>query len=92
MAGEMYVIGPPRGDRFRLALDNDGRYLVNCGAVGQPRDGDPRASYLILDLEGADGRGSATWHRVPYDIERVALAIRAAGLPGRLADRLAVGL
>jgi predicted phosphodiesterase len=71
---------------------SDRRAFLNPGSVGQPRDGDPRASYLILDLEGADGRGSATWHRVPYDIERIALAIRAAGLPGRLADRLAVGL
>jgi diadenosine tetraphosphatase ApaH/serine/threonine PP2A family protein phosphatase len=66
------------------------RAFLNPGSVGQPRDGDPRASYLILDLDGP--AGTATWHRVAYDIDEVADAIRAAGLPGRLADRLSVGL
>ena len=55
--------------------------------MGQPRDGDPDASYLILDPEAA----TVTWHRVAYDIAAVQAAIRAAGLPGRLADRLAYG-
>ncbi len=63
------------------------RRLINPGSVGQPRDGDPRASYLVLDLP--DGR--VTWHRVDYDIATVQAAIRAAGLPDRLADRLALG-
>jgi diadenosine tetraphosphatase ApaH/serine/threonine PP2A family protein phosphatase len=63
------------------------RMLLNPGSVGQPRDGDPRASYLTIDLPS----GHVTWHRVAYDVRPVQLAIRAAGLPGRLADRLAVG-
>jgi diadenosine tetraphosphatase ApaH/serine/threonine PP2A family protein phosphatase len=64
------------------------RTLLNPGSVGQPRDGDPRAAYLVLDLE----LGRVTWHRVAYDIEPVQAAIRAAGLPSRLAARLAVGM
>ena len=64
-----------------------GPSLVNPGSVGQPRDGDPEASYLVLDLDTA----TVTWHRVAYDIAAVQAAIRAAGLPGRLADRLAFG-
>jgi diadenosine tetraphosphatase ApaH/serine/threonine PP2A family protein phosphatase len=64
------------------------RTLLNPGSVGQPRDGDPRAAYLVLDLE----LGRVSWHRVAYDIEPVQAAIRAAGLPSRLAARLAVGM
>lgn len=72
------------GDR----LDLDGRpTLLNPGSVGQPRDGDPRAAYLILDTDAA----TATWHRTAYDIAAVQAAIRAAGLPERLAARLALG-
>ena len=78
------VVAPGSGGRLEL----DGtRALINPGSVGQPRDGDPDASYLILDPEVA----TVTWHRVPYDIPAVQDAIRAAGLPGRLADRLAFG-
>jgi diadenosine tetraphosphatase ApaH/serine/threonine PP2A family protein phosphatase len=64
------------------------RMMLNPGSVGQPRDGDPRAAYLVLDLEA----GRVTWHRVEYEVDRVQAAIRAAGLPGRLAARLAVGV
>ena len=64
------------------------RALVNPGSVGQPRDGDPRASYLVLDTATA----SIAWHRVPYDIEPVQAAMRAAGLPGFLVSRLSIGL
>ncbi len=63
------------------------RAFLNPGSVGQPRDGDPRASYLVLEPDA----GTVTWHRVAYDIAAVADAIRAAGLPSRLADRLAHG-
>jgi diadenosine tetraphosphatase ApaH/serine/threonine PP2A family protein phosphatase len=59
-------------------------WLAVIGAVGQPRDGDPRAAYALLDAPGM----SLTLRRVPYDIERAAAKIRAAGLPARLADRL----
>ncbi len=69
-----------------LALDEQ-TALINPGSVGQPRDGDPRASYLILDTDDH----VVTWRRVPYDIPVVQAAIRAAGLPRRLADRLSIG-
>jgi predicted phosphodiesterase len=65
----------------------DGRCLLNPGSVGQPRDGDPRAAYLLLDLD----RGEATWRRVEYDIERTQRSILDAGLPRSLAARLADG-
>lgn len=64
-----------------------GSWLVNPGSVGQPRDGDPRAAWLEVDTEGE----TACFHRVPYEIERAATAILAAGLPARLADRLHTG-
>ena len=87
MAGEMSAVGPPRGDRFRLALDNDARYLVNCGAVGQPRDGDPRAAFALLDTAAR----TLTIVRVPYDVARAQAKIISAGLPEVLAHRLAIG-
>jgi diadenosine tetraphosphatase ApaH/serine/threonine PP2A family protein phosphatase len=55
--------------------------------VGQPRDGDPRAAWLELDLDG----WSAIYRRVEYDIDGAAAAIRAARLPDSLAERLAYG-
>ncbi|HUQ43942.1 MAG TPA: metallophosphoesterase family protein [Candidatus Limnocylindria bacterium] len=70
-----------------LSLDGR-RALVNPGSVGQPRDGDRDASYLILDPEA----GTVSWRRVPYDIRAVQQAMREAGLPASLAARLAVGL
>lgn len=64
-----------------------GRWLVNPGSVGQPRDGDPRAAWLELDTE----TWQATFRRIPYDIDRAADAIVAAELPEHLARRLYVG-
>lgn len=81
---EIGVVEPR--DRAGLVLD-ERPTLLNPGSVGQPRDGDPRASYLVLDTEA----NVATWQRVRYDVASVQAAIRAAGLPPRLADRLAVG-
>ena len=78
------VVAP--GDGGTIELDGQ-RALINPGSVGQPRDGDPDASYLVLDPDTV----TVTWHRVSYDIAAVQAAIRAAGLPGRLADRLAYG-
>lgn len=71
-----------------IALDGADHLLLNPGSVGQPRDGDARASWLELDL----GATTGTWHRVPYDISQVQRAMRDAGLPARLADRLQHGL
>jgi predicted phosphodiesterase len=64
-----------------------GRWLLNPGSVGQPRDGDPRASWLAIDTEA----GTARFHRTGYEIEKTAEAIAAAELPQPLADRLFVG-
>ena len=65
-----------------------GRWLLNPGSVGQPRDGDPRAAYLMLDL----GAGRASFKRVEYPIDRTQAEMHARGLPGALADRLADGV
>jgi diadenosine tetraphosphatase ApaH/serine/threonine PP2A family protein phosphatase len=64
-----------------------GSWLVNPGGVGQPRDGDPRAAWLLLDT----GTWKATWRRVEYPIDEAARAIQEAGLPQDLADRLYKG-
>ncbi|ARS89690.1 metallophosphoesterase family protein [Natrarchaeobaculum aegyptiacum] len=61
--------------------------VVNPGSVGQPRDGDPRAAYAVVDLE----RLSVDTHRVSYDVQAVQEAVREAGLPERIATRLARG-
>jgi predicted phosphodiesterase len=67
-------------------LARGGRQLLNPGSVGQPRDRDPRAAWLLLDDE------RARFMRSEYAIERAQADIRSAGLPNRLADRLAKGL
>jgi predicted phosphodiesterase len=72
---------------FTLGFKKTGKYLVNPGSIGQPRDGDPRAAFALYD----DEANSVTFHRVPYDIERAQKKILAAGLPDRLATRLAEG-
>jgi diadenosine tetraphosphatase ApaH/serine/threonine PP2A family protein phosphatase len=61
-----------------------GEWIVNPGSVGQPRDGDPRAAWLLLDLE----TWHASWRRVEYPIDDAARAIQQAGLPVALSDRL----
>ncbi len=65
----------------------DSRLVVNPGGVGQPRDGDPRASYATFDSEA----GTLTLHRVEYDLETAQRKIHEAGLPSYLAERLAYG-
>ncbi len=65
----------------------DGQTLLNPGSVGQPRDGDPRAAYLVLDLAAR----RADFRRVEYDIARTQKEMADAGLPRPLAARLAVG-
>lgn len=72
---------------FRLHLAPEARYLINPGSVGQPRDRDPRAAFAIYDSTKHD----VAFHRIPYDIEAAQAAIRAAGLPERLASRLETG-
>jgi diadenosine tetraphosphatase ApaH/serine/threonine PP2A family protein phosphatase len=70
-----------------LQLEENVLYLINPGAVGQPRDGDPRAAYAILDLD----RRLVTLRRVAYPIQKTADDIRDAGLPEMLAARLFQG-
>lgn len=84
-------------EEFRPGFDEGGcrevelvdglRLLVNPGSVGQPRDRDPRAAYAEFDSE----TGRIRFGRVPYDVEKAQEAIRSAGLPERLAQRLATG-
>jgi diadenosine tetraphosphatase ApaH/serine/threonine PP2A family protein phosphatase len=70
------------------ALDlSSGEWLLNPGGAGQPRDGDPRAAWLLLDTD----RLIAEWRRADYDIGGAQSAIRAAGLPDSLAERLQYG-
>jgi len=85
--GRADTLGGQTGEDSRLELDGGGRWLINPGSVGQPRDGDPRAAWLELDLD----ERTAVFHRLPYDIDRAATAIVDAGLPKRLGDRLYVG-
>lgn len=71
-----------------VALDG-GRWLVNPGSVGQPRDGIPDAAYAIVQL--GDGDESVEFRRVPYQIERTQQLMRDRSLPDRLVERLGYG-
>ena len=83
--GRIEAVAPANGSTFRI----DGRRaLLNPGSVGQPRDGDPAASWLELDTDA----GVATWRRGAYDVEAARAGILDAGLPARLGDRLRHGL
>jgi len=64
-----------------------GVLFVNCGSVGKPKDGDPRAAFAILELDDSD-QVRASIERVPYDAEAVAREVAAAGLPGEYAEKL----
>jgi predicted phosphodiesterase len=68
-------------------VDLEGRWLLNPGSVGQPRDGDPRAAWLLLDLD----RRFAFFRRVQYSIQQTQAEMRERGLPGTLAARLTRG-
>jgi diadenosine tetraphosphatase ApaH/serine/threonine PP2A family protein phosphatase len=81
-----YSHGAQAGDGALLDVDS-GAWLLNPGSVGQPRDGDPRAAWMEFDTEELTAR----FHRVPYEIEQAATAIREGGLPEPLAERLFVG-
>ncbi|MBR0673953.1 metallophosphoesterase family protein [Neoroseomonas soli] len=70
-----------------VPLAHGRRWLAVLGAVGQPRDRNPAACYLMLETSPMQ----ATWHRVPYDVAGAAAKIRAAGLPLGLAERLLLG-
>ena len=87
--GRVGVLPAPKrkeGERI-LELEPDVLYMVNPGSVGQPRDGDPRAAYVLFN---SDER-TVTYRRVPYAIDQTASGIRDAGLPDVLALRLFQG-
>ncbi len=73
--------------RYLLEIDPACAYMINPGSVGQPRDHDPRAAYVLYDSENE----TLFYHRVPYDVETAQRKIREAGLPDLLAARLASG-
>lgn len=78
--------GEPRREGTELDVSS-GEWLLNPGSVGQPRDGDPRAAWLLLDLDNH----SVSYRRTRYDVAGAAAAIRAARLPNSLAERLEYG-
>jgi predicted phosphodiesterase len=78
---------PAHSDSQSLPIDPECAYMINPGSAGQPRDGDPRAAYVIYDTEAKE----VTYRRVVYDVAAAQNKIHAAGLPPILADRLAVG-
>lgn len=74
-------------ESWEFSLDRPGKYLINPGSVGQPRDGDWRAAFAVYDSDAT----KITFHRVVYDIAKAQKRIRDAKLPERLADRLVHG-
>lgn len=82
--GRVDTAGPYGAAPFTLTLAGTGRWLLNCGAVGQPRDGDWRAAFGVLDTDA----NTCAFHRVEYDVRTTQRRIREAGLPASLARRL----
>ena len=78
---------PPTTPSLDAPIRLEGRCLVNPGSVGQPRDGDPRSSYALLDTAAA----TVTFRRAEYDVKTTQRRIRARGLPPLLAERLSYG-
>lgn len=74
-------------DKSLIELEDNARYIVNAGSVGQPRDKDPRACYCLYDEE----KREIEFRRVEYDMEAARKKIIDAGLPRKLGDRLLVG-
>jgi predicted phosphodiesterase len=75
------------GTYSKFKVEPGRKYFVNVGSVGQPRDGNPKAAYVIYDMD----EGSIELRRLDYDIPTTQAKIRAAGLPERLAQRLSDG-
>ncbi|MFN0071428.1 MAG: metallophosphoesterase family protein [Chloroflexota bacterium] len=86
-AGRSSVDASHRAHGESIRIEPGARYMLNAGSVGQPRDGDTRAAYGILDTERSD----FTWYRAPYGIGITQKKMRAAALPSILIDRLSKG-
>lgn len=87
MIYEKSMSGVWRIDPQEMKLQPGRKYFINVGSVGQPRDGDPRATYVVYDAASRTVR----FRRLEYDIASAQARIRAAGLPERLAERLQFG-
>jgi predicted phosphodiesterase len=87
LEGRVLGVRALRGPSGRIVLRPGSRYLLNPGSIGQPRDRDPRASFMLYDSD----RRVVRWYRIPYPVEEAQRRIRKAGLPHTLADRLAFG-
>ena len=87
VTSEMQSVGDIHDTPIHIPRDDGSRFLINCGAVGQPRDGDPRAAYGMLDSSAR----TLSLARVEYDVAAAQAKIIGAGLPDVLAQRLAVG-
>jgi predicted phosphodiesterase len=79
--------GPSGAAESHVRMQDGVKYLINPGSVGQPRDGDPRAAYAIVDVE----KRCVELFRLKYRVEETQAKVIAAGLPDVLAQRLAVG-
>ena len=79
---------PPGPDGGEVELEPKGRYLVNPGSIGQPRDGNPKSCYVILDT----AIPRVEYRRVSYPVEGAMAKIIDAGLPSPLAARLPRGI
>jgi predicted phosphodiesterase len=75
------------GTYSKFKIEPGRKYFINVGSVGQPRDNNPKAAYVTYDLD----EGLVELRRLDYDIPTAQAKIRAAGLPERLAERLAIG-
>lgn len=89
VTGKFHSHGPKSSGR-PIIVPPGSRSVINPGSVGQPRDGDPRASYTTVE-SGPGGALKVTNHRVRYDVPKVQADIRARNIPGQNADRLALG-
>lgn len=85
--GKLTSFTPQTGSAIQLLAGPGRRWLAVLGSVGQPRDGNPAASFAILDTD----KRELTYCRAPYDVEEAATRIRKNGLPPWFADRLLVG-
>ena len=71
----------------KITIERDAKYIINIGSVGQPRDGNPKASFAVYDSDA----GVVEIKRLSYDIEKAQKKILEAGLPSILAERLSIG-
>jgi len=75
------------GTYSKFKIDPAKKYFINVGAVGQPRDNNPKSAYVLYDMDA----GTIELRRLDYDIPTAQQKIRDAGLPERLAERLEFG-